>query len=145
MAHTPGRNARPAPPVLSGTPVAQETLNTHPDYRLGWRLLQAGYPWEAHEAWEAVWRPLPESSPGRVLLRALIRLAAAGVKARQRSRAGLTHHLEGARRHLLSLGGTPVAGISPEELAAWVAGIDHETWLQAGPDAPGPLVGFGPV
>lgn len=130
--------------VPSGLPVSKENLESHPDYLLGWRLFQAGYPWEAHEAWEAVWRGLPESSPGRVLLRALIRLAAAGVKARQRNRAGVAHHLEGAIGHLISLHDAMVAGIAPAKLAEWIAGINHEEWLASGPDEPGPVVGIGP-
>lgn len=130
--------------VSSGLPVSKENLETHPDYLLGWRLFQHGYPWEAHEAWEAVWRGLPETCTGRVLVRALIRIAAAAVKARQRNRAGLAHHLEGAIGHLRSLGDAPVAGIAPPGLVEWIAGIDHEAWLLSGPDAPGPKACIGP-
>lgn len=130
--------------VPSGLPVSKENLEAHPDYLLGWRLFQQGYPWEAHEAWEAVWRGLPETCPGRVLVRALIRIAAAAVKARQRNRAGVAHHLEGAIGHLRSLGDTPLAGIAPSALVEWIAGIDQEKWLNSGPDEPGPMVGIGP-
>ena len=87
---------------------------------------------------------MPETSPGRILVRALIRLAAAAVKARQRNRAGVAHHLEGAIGHLISLQDAMVAGIAPAKLAEWIAGIDHEEWLASGPDEPGPMVGVGP-
>lgn len=130
--------------IPSVPPASPENLETHPDYLLGWKLLQQGYPWEAHEAWEAVWRALPETCPGRILVRALIRLAAAAVKARQRNRAGLEHHVQGALGHLISLHDAMVAGIAPAKLAQWIAGIDHEEWLASGPDEPGPMVGIGP-
>lgn len=41
-----------------------------------------GYYWEAHELWEAVWMCLPPASAERHLLRGLIQLANARLKAR---------------------------------------------------------------
>lgn len=143
-AHTPGHNARPPKRIASGAPTNPESLERHPDYREGWRLFQGGYPWEAHEAWEDVWRTLPPGSAERVLTSALIRLAAAAVKARQRNRVGLEHHLTGAAAHLGTLGPKPVGGILPTELARWIGSIHHEAWLDAGPDEPGPIVELPP-
>jgi predicted metal-dependent hydrolase len=48
----------------------------------GLDLFNYGYYWEAHEAWEALWREA-QAPAVKALLQGLIRLAAAGVKLRQ--------------------------------------------------------------
>jgi uncharacterized protein len=55
-------------------------------------LFNHGYYWEAHEAWEALWHQCGRTGLTADLLRALIRLAAAGVKAREPSPRGLARH-----------------------------------------------------
>ncbi|TWU45833.1 hypothetical protein Q31b_10090 [Novipirellula aureliae] len=55
-------------------------------------LFNHGYYWESHEAWEAIWHAFGRTSPTAVLCKGLIKLAAAGVKARQRSWAGVERH-----------------------------------------------------
>lgn len=44
-------------------------------YRYGWSLFNAGFFWEAHEIWEAVWLACAPNSRERDLLRALIQIA----------------------------------------------------------------------
>lgn len=46
-------------------------------------LFDARYLWEAHEAWEAMWRDLPTASPSRGVLQGLIQLAAWRLKRHQ--------------------------------------------------------------
>jgi len=55
-------------------------------------LFQAGYYWESHEAWEGIWHAAGRQGELADLMKGLIKLAAAGVKARE-GRA------EGVRRH----------------------------------------------
>ena len=55
-------------------------------------LFNAGYYWEAHETWEGLWIAAGRSGTVAEMLKGLIKLAAAGVKARQ-------GQLEGVRRH----------------------------------------------
>jgi predicted metal-dependent hydrolase len=57
-------------------------------FRYGLALHDAGFFWEAHEIWEAVWKAAPMNGRDRLALRALIQIANAGLKQRQaRSRA----------------------------------------------------------
>lgn len=58
----------------------------------GMDLFNQGYYWEAHEAWEDLWRAAPRGSAEHSLLQGLILLAAAGVKLRECK-------LGAARRH----------------------------------------------
>lgn len=63
-------------------------------YLWGFDLFNHGYYWEAHEAWEAVWHACGRSGILAELVQGLIKLAAAGVKAREGA-------VDGVRRHLL--------------------------------------------
>ena len=60
--------------------------------RWGIDLFNHGYYWEAHEAWEQVWLALGRKGPRADLLKALIKLAAAGVKARENRPRGILSH-----------------------------------------------------
>ncbi len=64
-----------------------------PAFLHGVDLFNHGYVWEAHEAWEGVWRGCPPDSDAARLLRALIHLAAAGVKQREGRSRGVARHL----------------------------------------------------
>ena len=58
----------------------------------GTKLFNAGFYWEAHEEWERLWHAHGRSGPIADLLKALIKLAAAGVKVRQEQPAGVVVH-----------------------------------------------------
>lgn len=75
-------------------------------YWRGWDLLLHGFPWEAHEVWEQVWRA--QSGPRKSWMQGLIRLAAALVKARSGNANAVNHHVAGALAHW--------RGITPDEL-----------------------------
>ena len=60
-------------------------------------LFNAGYYWEAHEAWEGLWIAAGRSGELASFLKGLIKLAAAGVKAREGKAVGVERH---ARRAL---------------------------------------------
>lgn len=86
--HLPGRTARPEEGVFDdlkaglrpGLSIAE--LAVSDAFEAGRAAFARGYFWEAHELWEAVWMHLPPASAERHLLRGLIQLANAGLKAR---------------------------------------------------------------
>lgn len=56
-------------------------------------LFNHGYYWEAHETWEALWHAAGRRGPTAYFFQALIKLAAAGVKAREGRSNGVRRHL----------------------------------------------------
>ncbi len=60
-------------------------------------LFNHGYYWEAHEAWESLWHAAGRHGAVATWLKALIKLAAAAVKAREGNPVGVERH---ARRSL---------------------------------------------
>jgi uncharacterized protein len=67
------------------------------EYLYGIDLFNHGYYWEAHEAWEAVWHAAGRTGVTADFLKGLIKLAAAGVKAREASPAGAARHARRCR------------------------------------------------
>jgi predicted metal-dependent hydrolase len=61
-------------------------------YLHGIALFNGGYYWEAHEAWEYLWHAHGRNGPKADLLKGLIKLAAAGVKVRERQPHGVRIH-----------------------------------------------------
>jgi hypothetical protein len=61
-------------------------------YLRGIDLFNHGYYWEAHEAWESAWNGSGRKGPIADFLKALIQLAAAGVKVREAVPAGVRRH-----------------------------------------------------
>jgi len=70
-------------------------------FQRGRRLFNAGYYWEAHEAWEGVWIAAGRVGLVAEFVKALIKLAAAGVKLREGSTQGAERHLTRAEELLL--------------------------------------------
>ncbi|NIL99300.1 MAG: DUF309 domain-containing protein [Planctomycetales bacterium] len=62
------------------------------EYLYGIDLFNHGYYWEAHEQWEGLWLACGRTGPLGDFLKALIKLAAAGVKAGERRPAGVQRH-----------------------------------------------------
>jgi GNAT superfamily N-acetyltransferase len=80
-AYLPGRSPRPVGgdrPPRASWPARDFFLCD--DYVWGIDLYNAGFSWEAHEAWERAWRSV-DSEPARQLLQGLIQCAAAALKA----------------------------------------------------------------
>jgi predicted metal-dependent hydrolase len=61
-------------------------------YLYGLDLFNYGYYWEAHETWEQVWHAAGRKGPLADFIKGLIKLAAAGVKARERRPEGVRRH-----------------------------------------------------
>ena len=88
----------PEPMVDSFDPFAWRECQT---YLFGIDLYDAGFYWEAHEQWEAVWLSVGRVGSTADFLKALIKLAAAGVKQLEGRRMGVNRHLERAVELLL--------------------------------------------
>jgi predicted metal-dependent hydrolase len=88
------------------------------------RLFDAGYYWEAHEVWEALWIAAGRRGPDATALKGLIKLAAAGVKAREGNAAGIGRHARRAAE-LLRLAGSDLHGDLARAAKPW-AGLDLE-------------------
>jgi hypothetical protein len=100
-------------------------------------LFNAGFYWEAHEAWEAFWHALGRVTPEARFIQGLIHLAAACVKIREGRPAGVASHTLRARELMGELTGTAdggeggersaTLGIVPESLAAVFAELENST------------------
>jgi uncharacterized protein len=103
------------------TPIVGNAWSHSAAYLRGVALFNAGYYWEAHEAWEGLWHAHGRVGPTADLLKALIKLAAAGVKVRQRQRHGVVTHARRAGALFASArdrGGREQLGL---DLDGWIA------------------------
>lgn len=101
-----------------------DDLANDPTFRLGMRLFDAGYYWEAHEAWEHLWHAAGRAGPQADLLKGLIQLAVVGVKIREGRADGARSH---ARRAAELLAGVKdVAGVDVAALAKRAADLSFE-------------------
>ncbi len=100
-----------------------------PEYLHGIRLFDAGYYWEAHEAWEGVWKASPRTGAEEHLLRGLAQFAAGALKVRQ-GKARTTHvFVEKCTARFATardLAGSPFAGMDLDELIALAHAFDGE-------------------
>ena len=135
VAHVPGLNQRPKDALFAaakaglsaGVPPA--ALAESAAFRGGLEAFARGYYWEAHELFEAVWRCLPPASAERHLLRGLIQLANAGLKARMaRTKAvGRIRTLaEASLTEAFLRGQARLMGLTPRDLAAFRRQIDSD-------------------
>jgi predicted metal-dependent hydrolase len=86
---------------LSFSPDSWQTCQP---FLFGIDLFNHGYYWEAHESWESLWRLCDRQSKPAKFLKALIKLAAAGVKRREGVPAGVQSHAERAKQLLHEIG-----------------------------------------
>ncbi|MFM7075196.1 MAG: DUF309 domain-containing protein [Planctomycetaceae bacterium] len=90
-------------------------------------LFNAGFCWEAHEAWEQFWHALGRTTPEARFVQGLIHLAAAAVKIREGKPAGVTKHTQRARERLGGAGSACVGGEGGSqgfEVATRALGLD---------------------
>jgi hypothetical protein len=115
-------------------------------YLWGFDLFNHGYYWEAHETWEAVWHACERSGAAADLLKGLIKLAAAGVKAREGSRDGVRRHLTRAadlfgKVHQAIAPRLTLLGLTPGALARRCRQLAAESGaLASSRDAPSAVV-----
>jgi uncharacterized protein len=100
-AYVPGRFPHPISDPAGhsyGTePVYSETVESNKwhecrPYLYGIDLFNAGYYWESHVAWESLWMACGRKGVVADLLKGLIKLAAAGVKALEGTSDGVRSH-----------------------------------------------------
>ena len=107
-----------------------------PLFRRAVELFDAGYYWEAHEAWEVLWHAVGRRGPTADVLRGLIKLAAAGIKVRERREPGVRTHARRAAECFASArrqGGVHQLGL---DLDVW---IERAREIAASPPTdPGP-------
>jgi predicted metal-dependent hydrolase len=89
-------------------------------YLRGVQLFNAGYYWEAHEAWEALWHAHGRRGAVATVLQGLIKLAAAGVKIREGRATGARTHARRAAEHFAEAASTG----GPDQL-----GLDLREWI----------------
>jgi len=85
-------------PEFPVPPIDPERWQDSDTYQEANQLFDAGYYWEAHEAWERLWHAANRTGPVAKMLKALIKLAAAGVKIRELRPAGASTHADRAQR-----------------------------------------------
>ncbi len=154
-AFVPGRNPHPVsdpaghshgkPPEKPAPPDVEDWQSCRP-YLVGIDLFNHGYYWEAHEAWEGLWHACGRSGPVATFLKGLIRLAAAGVKAREGREQGRRGHARRAAE--LFRQAANEFGPAREGLLGLAFGdlIDYATAAAEPADvtaeSPGPVFGF---
>jgi predicted metal-dependent hydrolase len=117
-------------------------------YLWGVDLCNRGYYWEAHEAWEGVWRGHDRSETPALFLQGLIKLAAAGVKVREGVSLGVASLAGGAASHFREVrgrrdGGESYGGLKVAELESVADRLGQDPGgLSADTDA-GPRVVIG--
>jgi hypothetical protein len=114
-------------------------------YLHGIDLFNYGYYWEAHEAWEGVWRSYERSETTALFLQGLIKLAAAGVKIREGMPRGVANLAGGAADHfdevLLRPDGREIfCGLNVAHLAAVARSVEMESTRTPADAETGPRV-----
>jgi len=104
-----------------------EVLAADPQWLHAIDLFNAGFYWEAHEAWERFWNDLGRTTPEARFVQGLIHLAAACVKIREGKPTGVSRHTKRARELLGELeaanpGGT--LNLAPESLSEVITELE---------------------
>lgn len=103
-------------------------------YLFGIDLFNFGYYWEAHEQWEAVWIHAGRRGMVSDFLKGLIKLAAAGVKAREGRQAGVRRHARRAGQLLAQVkhAQPTMLGLELEPLCRFADDLQNRTSVPAG-------------
>lgn len=111
-----------------------------PSLMRGAELFNAGYYWEAHEAWEALWHAFGRKGPAADVVKALIKLAASGVKVREGQEHGVRIHARRAAELFASArqqAGRELLGLDLDECTRQARSVDQQPPTDPGPaDAP---------
>src|SRR3954462_11438154 len=127
--YVPGLNPHPISDPLghsfgvqepAAEPLEESSFRSNAMYLYAIDLFNHGFYWEAHEAWEALWHAAGRTGATADFLKGLIKLAAAGVKAREGRAAGVRQHAERAGELFrgVATGNERMFGLRLEELIA---------------------------
>ncbi len=95
-----------------------------PDYLLGVDLYNHGFWWEAHEAWEGLWKAIPRSDISRRFLQGLIQAGACHLQILQRQHEGARRLRQESFDHF-----DAVLATLPREPAPVFMGLALQPWL----------------
>ena len=101
-AYLPGRHPHPVRDTDGhsyGLHLDRGGADDETELHWGADLFDAGFYWEAHEAWEPFWHAARRGSAERSILKGLILLAAAGLKLREGKRMAALRHGNRAARN----------------------------------------------
>ena len=143
--YIPGRSPHPvsdpAGHQYGRTPAAPDAIDvsswpTNRTYLFGIDLFNHGFYWEAHEAWESLWHKCGRRGTDADFLKALIHLAAAGVKGLAGTPRGVLSHARRAA-DLLRIASAASAssdgvyfGLRLADLIALAETIQRDGWTQ---------------
>ncbi len=119
-----------------------------PAWLRGVDLFNHGYYWEAHEVWEGTWKACGKRGLIADFVKALIKLAACGVKVREGRPNGVKRHAVAARKLLESIAASEsvhneVLGLSLTDLIAFCEAAAEVRVNTADADAqPRPVFSF---
>jgi hypothetical protein len=100
-------------------------------YLFGIDLFNHGYYWETHEAWEDLWHATGRQGKTGNFLKAIIHLAAAGIKAKQGQTNGMHKHAQRASMLLNELRlklpeeNRHYMGLNLDDLVRWSEGVAY--------------------
>jgi uncharacterized protein len=137
--YIPGQNPRPQNPHIPGVAIEPQRWWQNSTYLLGVDLFNAGYYWEAHEQFEGLWLAAGRKGVVADFFKALIKLAAAGVKQRMNQPASVRSQALRAAQLLRGVAEDRFLGLNLPELIAWAEAISKEGW-----DVPGHPGGLSP-
>jgi hypothetical protein len=146
-AYVPGRTPRPKEIPESPPPLDPARWPDSRAYLRGIDLFNAGYYWEAHEAWEGLWHAAGRRGTTADFLKGLIHLTAAGVKVREGRPDGVVSHARRAAA-LFTQAAQAAGGEDPRYLGLRLSDLLNDSRAAEGraaqpPDeAPGPQVVF---
>jgi hypothetical protein len=101
--------------------LSPEDYAASPLFRRGIQLFDAGYYWEAHEVWEILWHAAGRRGSTADILRGLIKLAAAGIKVRERRESGVRTHARRAAECFAS---------ARRQRGVHQLGLDLDVWIE---------------
>jgi hypothetical protein len=137
--YVPGRSPHPisdpAGHQFGQTPevpdaLTDQTWQTNRTYLYGIDLFNNGFFWEAHEAWEALWHRAGRKGATADFLKALIQLAAAGVKHLTGTPRGVASHGRRAAELFRARGAETdlLFGLNVKELTDLADAIGRDGW-----------------
>ena len=124
-------------------PVDPAAPKLSPEFLFGVDLFNAGYYWEAHETWEGLWIAAGKVGVLADFLKGLIKLAAAGVKAREGQPTGVSRHARRAAELFQSVAARLPAdshcyvGLAIDELIRQSSGLAAQPVSESTPSVAG--------